>query len=425
MKDTLQKIREIFSSHYAMERFGILFFSLVACMTVLLGTMEVKRHKDNQKTLSEQVIYTREFTTSLTGQSGRVQGIFHNEERTKCFILLKFNDMSAMSINAENYQMFITGYSMSQKQEELKTQPYGCIYVFGTTGYMGIYLTSAGGFEKQIMGLTVRCNKTIVNTAISGASSLYMDSSFDTYDQFRLYFNPGGDNVALTSCFDSDRFDIFELYEEMVTRPREAKIRERLNSDLNNMKSAQIQMEEYEERLIREGVIQYTVPSQILGDTIVQSDDGHLDLTTNTILPYGIQYDWYNGSIKDGYLDAICGEDISYSELLNYLKSGQEEEDDIDEEEVEGAFSTNTIWYLSNGVAFDGNDSLNIDIDEATRTELSTATELLQGTWRKFYNNKRKYQCEDLVSLLELEIDAKEAKAHYTINTRDYVLQWY
>ena len=97
MKNILQKIRDIFSSHYAMERFGILFFSLTFCMAILLGTMEIKRHKDNRKTLSEQVVYTTSVTTSLTSQTGSVQKILHNEDRTKCFILLKFIYLSHYS----------------------------------------------------------------------------------------------------------------------------------------------------------------------------------------------------------------------------------------------------------------------------------------------------------------------------------------
>lgn len=415
MKNILQKIRDIFSSHYAMERFGILFFSLTFCMAILLGTMEIKRYKDNRKTLSEQVMYTTSVTTSLTSQTGSVQKILHNEDRTKCFILLKFSDMSAMSTNAEYYQMFITGFSASQKPETLKTKPHGCIYVFGSTGYMGIYLTSAGGFAKQLMGITVRCNKTIVNTSSTGASSIYMDTSFDSYDQFRIYLNPGGDNITTTKCFDNEKFDILELYEEMIIQPREQKIRNQLSVDLQNMKNAQDKTEEYKERLTREGVIQYTEPEQIAGDTIVQCEDGRYVLNTDTVLPNGINYDWYNGSVETGYLDTICGGYISYEDLLDQLRN----------EEDNTSFSTNTIWYLSNGAAFDGTNSLNTDMDEVTREELSSSTNLLANTWTQFYQAKKQYQCEDLVSLLELEVDSKEAKTHYTINTSEYVLQIY
>ena len=75
MKNLWKKIKNIFSSHYAMERFGISFLSLSFCMAILLVTMGIKAYKDSQKTLSEQVMYTTSVETSLTGQQGTVEGI--------------------------------------------------------------------------------------------------------------------------------------------------------------------------------------------------------------------------------------------------------------------------------------------------------------------------------------------------------------
>ena len=419
MKNIWKKIKNIFSSHYAMERFGISFLSLSFCMAILLVSMGIKAYKDSQKTLSEQVMYTTSVETSLTGQQGTVEGIYHNTDRTKCFVLLKFDDVSQLSINAENYQMFATGFSASQEQEPLVKRPYGCIYVFGSTGYMGIYMTSSGGFEKQIMGVTVRCNKTIVDTTISDASATYMDASFDSYDQFRIYFNPVGTATQLSTSLDKERFDTFELYEELVTKPNEIEIRNNLTEDLKEMHITQKARKEYEERVAREGIGTYNIPKQIDGDVVEGDEDGVYHFTTDYVLPNGVDFDWYNGSIHDGYLDELKGE-LSYTEYLDNLEEQEDTSDD-----PENAFKTDTIWYMTDGSTFEGDEYSDADLDDASYKEIKTATDLLKNSWGEFYTLKQQYQCKDLVSLLKLEKEAREAQSHYTINTSENVLQVY
>lgn len=411
-----KSIKKIFGPHYAMERFGVLFLSLSLCMGILLISINIKVSNDKKVNLSEQVIYTTSTTTSLTGQTGAVHGIYHNTDRTKCFILLKFEDMSSMSINAEYYQMFVTGFSPNQEQQELLKVPSGCIYVLGSSGYMGIYLTSAGGFEEQIMGLTVRCNKTIVDTTISNASSTYMDASFDSYDQFRIYFNPGGKAVTVATSLDKDRLNIFELYEELVTQSQEKQIREQLMADLENMYITQTAMEEYEERLIREGVGSYTIPSQIDGDVVELDEEGIYHLKTDYVIPTGLDFEWYDGSIHDGYLADLKGA-LSNDDYLDALESEIADPED--------AFTTDIVWYLTDGSTFNGEEYTNATLDETSYKELSSAVNLLTSAWSDFYTTKQQYQCVDLVKLLTLEKEAREVQEHYTINVASNVLQAY
>ena len=327
--------------------------------------------------------------------------------------------MSQLSINAEYYQMFATGFSTSQEQEPLLKHPYGCIYVFGSTGYMGIYLTSSGGFEKQIMGVTVRCNKTIVNTTISDASTTYMDTSFDSYDQFRIYFNPGGTATQVATSLDKERFDTFELYEELVTKPNEIEIRNVLFEDLKQMYITQKARKEYEERVAREGIGTYNVPKQIEGDVVDIDEDGVYHLTTDYVLPNGVDFDWYNGSIHDGYLDGLKGE-LSYTEYLENL-----EEETTTSDDTENTFKTDTVWYMTDGSTFEGDEYSDANLDDASYNEIKTATDLLKNSWGQFYSLKQQYQCVDLVALLKLEKEAREAQSHYTINTNENVLQLY
>ena len=280
---------------------------------------------------------------------------------------------------------------------------------------MGIYLISSGGFEEQILGITVRCNKTIVNTTISDASSIYMDNSFDSYDQFRIYLNPGGTKTTTATSLDKDRFDTFELYEELVTKPQEKAIREQLMLDLESMYITQKAISEYEERILREGVGSYTVPKQIDGDVVELDDNGVYQLETDYIIPGGLDIDWYNGSIHNGYMDELKGE-LSYTDYINMLTASGNQADD---------FTTDIVWYMKDGSTFNGEEYTNIKLDDTSYNELSGAVDLLTSSWGNFYELKRQYQCTDLVSLLVLEKEAREAQSHYTINTNENVLQTY
>lgn len=416
MKETWKTIKKLFSSHYALERFGILFISLVVCMGILMTSISIKVYKDNKITLSEQVAYTSSVTTSLTGQNGNIIGIYHSTDRKKCFVLIKFEDMASLSINAEYYQMFVTGFTPMQQNVKLKTMPLGCIYIFGSTGYMGLYFTSSGGFAKQIMGVTVRCNKTIVDTALSDASSTYMDASFDSYDQFRFYFNPGGSATKTAKSLDKSRVNIFELYEELVTKPNEENIREQLNDDLKEMYTKQTAISEYKERLAREGISSYIIPKQIDGDRVELNGKGVYQFKTNYIIPKGVNFDWYDGSIKKGYLDTLKG-NLSYTEYFDKLE--QEEITDADE------FSTETTWYMTDGTSIKTDETDTLNLDDASSKELLGAIDLLTNAWQDFYTLKEQYQCTDLVSLLKLEKEAREAQSHYTINTNLNALQTY
>ena len=101
-------LRKVVGSHYAIERFGILFLTLLFCMGLLVSSIFGKQVEFNNRALSGNAVYTRSFTMSQTGSTGSVLGVYTNRAHTKCLILLHFDDMSVLPIDANEYSLFIT-----------------------------------------------------------------------------------------------------------------------------------------------------------------------------------------------------------------------------------------------------------------------------------------------------------------------------
>lgn len=395
-----------------MERFGVLFFLLCLSMCVTMTCIFIKKKEDDKKTLSNNVMYTTKFTTSLTNQSGTVENIFKNKDNTKVFILLKFDDISKVSTDAANYQMFLTGTSLNLTQTTLKCNPSSCIYMFGSTGYMGIYLVESRGFEPQILDLVVRCNSELVTNESSRTNTeAEIDASFSKHDQFRIYFNPGGTNAIQTEVLDTEVMNASDIYEELVSREKETKIRETLQQDLKTMQTNLTAIQDYTALLERDGLVVPEMPALIKGDVVEEDENGILRLTTDTVIAKGFHFNWQDGSIREGYLDDLC-DGLSYAQF--FVAKNQE---------VNGVpFSTSKLeWYYQDGSLFDGSIASDVNTVATINNEITWLT----TAWNTYYQNKSTYQCTHLKSLLTLEMDTRNVDTNCTINASDDVLTLY
>lgn len=406
MKTFLSKIG--FDKHHKFERFGVIFGSLCLALVIVISTAFVGKMQLDSKNMTNNVIYTTKFTTSISNINGTVNNIYRSKDKTKLFLLLNISDISNISVNAKNYQLFLTGcevkgeniVGMSLEHKNVN----GSIYMFGSTGYMGIYFVDNECFPSQLYDLVVRCNSKIV----SSASSLDTDEddgekdSFSLYDQFRIYFNPGGADCDVAEFLDKDDWTIVDAYEECVSRSGEQELRNTLTTDIETMQSNLSAIDEYTERLKGLNVVVPDASSLIAGDEIVKDDDGHLTYKPKHVLASGFDYDWYNGSIKDGYLGKLCG-DLTHTQYLSKKRT-----------EVEGTqFSTSNIeWVLT-----DGTPVSDLDTEVSANKSITDTINLLTSSWNTYYANKKNYQCTDLKSLLYLELDSLNVESDYTINS--------
>lgn len=407
--------------HYRMERFSLLFCVMVVGILVTTVSCFVAHVQTQNTTLGEQAIYSTEFETSKTGVSGKVIDVYSSEDKAKTLLLLKFDDTKVVSTNADNYQMFLTGASVEQNKQTLDGIPSGSIYMFGNTGYMGIYLVNKDGFGPQILDLVVRCNSELQTNASEDVDEEVEDKSFVDYDQFRVYFNPGASKAKHLDCLDGSKApSIKDFYNEAVITPQEDEIHAQLETQVNNMRVSLNQIHEYEERLETEGVTVPAEPSVIAGDKVITNDDGSYTYKPSTVLPGGYDLDWQHTSVVDGFIKGLIKKTDSPNMTVDQYFAMMTREANADASGNQ--LDTNNIeWQLNDGTLISS-----LSGGKSSRyTKYMEMCNDLTNAWRTYYNQKVDYQREMLGSLLDLEVSKDSILTSSSVNTSENVLQCY
>lgn len=402
-----------FDKHHKLERFGVMFVALFLVMAVIISIAFVGKIKTDNQNMADTVIYTQKFSTSLSGVDGSVYNIYRSADKTKLFVVLNIKNISNISVNAKNYQMFLTGGKVSGDTivgDYLEHEAVsGSIYMFGSTGYMGIYLVDSAGFPSQLYDLVIRCNSRLVSSSSSSNDkNASATDSFSTYDQFRIYFNPGGADCDVAEFLNKNDWTVVDAYEECVAREKEQELRDILSEDIKAMQLNLSAIDEYTERLVSLNVVIPDI-SPLIADDKIENTDDHLVFEPAYVLATGFDFDWYNGSIKSGYLDSLCG-DMTY---VQYLAKKKAETDGI-------RFSTpqTDTWVLSDGTAV-----RDLDTNITANKTITDTINLFNTALSSYYNNKQTYECKDLKSLLYLELDTYNVASDYTVNAdKDSVL---
>lgn len=437
--------------HRAIERFAATFLILSVLMAGLMGTIVFRKAAADSKMLASQSMYTKSVSMSRSHVKGTVESVMVSEDRTKAFLLLKMESMNQLSASADDYMVFLTGSNEHQGYTDLKCQPSGGVYVFGTSGYMAVYLVNNEPFENQILNLVVRGIRDYstelsedgeVNVAEVPSSG---DASFENFDQMQIYFNPGATDVRHAAFLDSEGIDVEAMYKEAVAEPLEEEYRQVLHQDLQEMFEYQYRMTEFERRLT-EGVNNITlsepdVPDSIATDVIraytyegnqelewsessngwvdadgvkYDSDSYYLDLDTDYDFPGGFNFDWQTTTLDDGWLDDLS-EGTTIRDYLDdqqtaYQQATEDGELELNLDEVK--------WYQTDGDEF----VVNAKSDQADVKNVSADIQSLTGLWESYFNTKLKYETEDLKNLLYLERDARMISDTYSENIAEGVI---
>lgn len=395
--------------HMEIERFcvmGIVIFVLLAVITVACF---FSQQEQDRVTLGTQAVYTESAKGSLSGASVKVEGVWANADRTRALALIKFDDVSKMNTDAAQYSLFVTGAEPNGAQTKLQSHPSGAVYVFGSTGYMGIYLSSADGFPTQIIDVVLRVDRQLSDGGDGGGDEAVDDASFAKYEQIRLYFNPGAEDAVHAESLDVEVPDARAMYEECVVRASESEMRDTLDVDLAQMEVTLNQIAEYTERAARDGLAVPEAPVAIAGDVIQVDDEGNRTLVTEYVAPGGFNFDWRNGSIGEGYLDAIVQREGQGRTASKYLA-------DMTAEAATGTgfeLPKDTDWKTVGGIDV---ASLSSTSDSQYQTYQSDIS-LLTDAWNQYWTLKRDYQVKHLRALLDAEIAADEAAAASTVRS--------
>lgn len=407
MANILSKLK--LDNHHKIERFGVVVLSLALALLIVTGTTVGSWYRVQHRKLGSQAIYTTEFKTSRTGVGGNVEQIFRNNDQTAVFVLMKFGSMANISSDAKNYQIFLTGKSSAGHTEKLICAPSGVLYIFGSTGYFGVYLKDVNGFQPQLVDMTIRHNSSLVTGEYGNAQD--DDESFKYYDQFKVLFNPGGTDAVVSDSLAQGELVVRDMYENMITREKEHAYKIALNEDLEAMQKTLGLIEEYEDRLVRDKIVVPDAPRVIRGDKIEgpSMEDGSYELISSTAVTGAYDFDWKNGSIKEGYSD-VTDDVVKAAAYLN------EKDAERKSDEAKAEFSISGLkWYLQGEdglVPFENQSVEGVDSTGLIQNDISN----LMKAWSTYYSQKVKYQVTDMRPLLVLEINAKDGWQNYTLN---------
>ncbi len=408
-------------SHHMIERFGVLMGVLTVSFGLLVASGIGFSIEKNNKQLTNQAVYTTGFTTSKTNIKGQTVGVYTSQDRTKALVLLKFDSVTAVAADAKDYQSFLTATSLNLNQERPIGDPKGSIYVFGTSGYIGVYLVNSAGFQSQILNLTMRAKSELVvpNTPASQANNI--DTSFQDYDQWRVYFNPGGAEAQHVKALDAATPDVRQMFYETVTQPQEAAIRTTLDADLKKMQTSLADVTEKTNRLstttvgdtgvkvVAPGAMDPSrIPAAIAGDKVTGKEKvgdtaSTLKLESNQVLSGGYDFDWRSGSVMEGYLDKLTPAGMDYVTFLS--KKGTEPAPQID-------VSDRTMnWTLT-----DGQLLANVNLSNPAYVTISQNVRDLTQAYQTYFADKKTYAVNDLPQLLNLEVQLRSIESNTTVN---------
>lgn len=431
--------RIFFSAHYRIERFTAVVVSLTLVLLMCASVGVLSQLRANKEVLATNAMYTTQFVSSKSGLQGNVQGIYRSTDGKGVMCLLKFQDTSRFSSDAKDYRFFLTGADVEGNASYIRHVPTGMIYMFGATGYMGIYLYNASGFDVQVFDMVVRNNAEMPNlSSLNSESSVsYKDASFSNFDQFRIYFNPGASDIQVIPALDDDTIDVVKLFSQIVSATAEKEIKldcdkslAKMHALLNSINEYRRQIDYY--KIVDDGVntLKVVVPADpvgIQGDVIEVNKDDNGNTIGYTYKPAsvvagGVQFDYSKMSLNEGgYLKAVVPSDVSYSKFMSDLSLLQSE-----------YINTRMTWYLSNGDVWMSGDSrvnspLNTGMNgsNADVRAVNTAINNLIQAWSDYYNEKCQYQSGLLVELLSLEMQTESIRTNYSVNGDEDVIMVY
>jgi len=433
-------------SHHSTEWFGAVFAAFALLLVLLVASLGGSANANTRAQVSQTAVYTTAFTTSKTDLSGKVTGIYTGDDRTRSLVMMQFDPSaaSAMSADAGNYQAFVTGSSPSLKQETLANGLAGEFVVFGSTGYVGMVLDSDAPFERQILNLTMRANSELVyGTATKKdlREDLRGDTSFLDFDQWRVFVNPGADEVVTASSIGGadEEFSPSDAYYELVVAPEEAEVRIDIDTQLAQMQVDLNKINEYTAQMATANVggvkiVPPAVPVQIAGDTVTgtpgteaaasdsdaspeptpevtaSEESEPLELHTTWVSPKGYNFDWRDGSVHEGYLDALVPSSQSYVQFLGDKASTPTDE--------EAFTSSSLVWQLTDG----SNLATDYSSASAAMAPLMDVMNNLSQAYQNYYNHKIKYQTEGYDLVIALEVSLLNVDLSSTTNNSEDAL---
>lgn len=403
--------------HFKLQIFGITVLTVVCIFIANLVSIKISYDKKLNNYLSSTSKYTSSFQMSLSGVKGTVDNVYVDNSKTQCFILAKLANTASLTMVANNYQMFVSNVNYDGSNAGTPEENFtGEIYMFGSTGIVGLYIKSDVPFENTMKQLTLRSyTKYTANT-----SPYFRTTATDAqYDQCHIFFNPGATDTKTIDFLENHvagtDFDLSGVYRQVNSVNKETEIRNNILQYYDDLIAVMNKIMEYQNRLENAYNVDIPeLPKYIKGDyfddVAIYDAEGvqigsYRKYIPATIVPGGTEYDWYNGNIMEGYFKLVPNTKKmtvrDYIYALNTDKSTRRIPDMYTEE-----------WYYKDGT------QVRLKTDSTTTSlelEVIENIKLYENQLDKYIELKKTYQTEYLTDLLLLESDSATVGQVYSV----------
>lgn len=387
-------IGALFDRHHRIERFAVLVG--IACSVLIVSVIgsSALYWQNTHRSLGSVTVYgtTSDMRFSLTDAKVSITGVYKSSDSTKAMIVFSSDDFDNLPSDASDYSVFVTSANVTGNSVLLSYKPAMSFYVFGASGYYGLYLSNADGIPSEVLDIVVRDNNPLIAVTAEEDS----ESTFDTYDQLQLYINPGASDATVSDALDDDDDGssfINKLCGQLVLSANEATCKETLANDLDEMIAALKNVDEYKHQLITNYNVQLPeIPETVANDKVTKNDDGTY---TTELADIAGQYDvdWQNASIYDGIIeklkkaDGFTGTDDAYIASKSNAVSS------------DFSIASYTDWVLVDGTVIGDIQDTKSD---NYKNLVSTCSKYVSA-WQNYYSYKKKYLTEDVLQLIHLE----------------------
>lgn len=401
-------------THYRMERFTIMF-GLVMTMLVLFGFSGWNSSRIAQNELvGTQAKYTQNFEFSLSKVPGSVEGVYRDPDGKRAYVLLHMPDVSNLSLDAKNYEMFLTGFN-----KQLDQEPAASLFMFGSSGYVGLEFYDERGLANEIFQITLRNNSEITNAVElteQELANLY-DPSFGENDQAEIFVNVGADEVTTMDVL-SQKLEPVQLYYALIGRTSEELIFDSIASKTETLGQLMAQHNEHTNRLVSLGYKAPPKPEYMDGDYI--DEDGHFRPRTYVKGSHDIEYIGRNST--DGFVSQVVDDVSNFRKYMADKRAA---------EQLAGSTrdSAEEPPRLESMIRDDGYEIFFMDItqNEATDNELRAkdATEALMVTWTQYIQVKKDLQITSMRELLLLDANIRTQGNAFSVHSGDdFLIIW-
>jgi hypothetical protein len=401
--------------HHRMERFTVMLGTTLSLLLILTAFSFMNHRTDVAHNASAQALYTEDFNFSLSNEKMHVEGIFGNDDRTDVMILLRMQNPTAMSTDANNYELFITGMNSS-----LSYEPNVTFSLFGTTGYGIIRFQNDEPIPKELADITIRSNSELSAREGSGSSGDRdsTDGSFAEFDQGKLYVNPGADDVETLDWLKADEQEPTVLYTALVAEQLDTEIREDIESEIAELGQLLNREKEYTNRLVSGGYEPPKMPWFMAGDYI--DDDGRFIAAQDLAGAHTIDYD--SKTIRDGYINQVMS-DLSLFD--SYMEDHSEIEIAVKSDDTRREQLDRIDTLKSNDGTVLDLTSVSTGTSPSAQVAAKDSVENLQSTWRTYLSTKSNLQRNLMHQLLILDADVQSQTSSYSIQSNQDAVTFY